>query len=160
MQFILPGTKVREGDPSGSNISGLQVPPTPFHKGDQLGSQASAEPILESSRISESDSLLMPAFVNQNEIGLCRSSCTRKRNFGVSTFFTIFFTTDNVHTIEKLTLKKDLQFTTKNSIDLLDNLDCLVEGTINSMSPLLQVFGTVTDNETYMYKAVMEKPDF
>ena len=43
---------------------------------------------------------------------------------------------------------------------MMENPDRLVDGTLNSINPILQVFGSVTDNETYTYKAVIEQPDF
>ena len=51
-------------------------------------------------------------------------------------------------------------FTTQMKLNVMETLDRLVDGIINCMSPILQVFGSVADNETCMYKAIMEQPDF
>ena len=45
-------------------------------------------------------------------------------------------------------------------MEFQDNLGRLLDGTINSLNPVLQVFGAIVDNEIYTYKTVMEQEDY
>ena len=52
------------------------------------------------------------------------------------------------------------KYTTKRAIQLIGDLDRLVDGTVNSSNLVYQVYGSISDNETYTYKGIMVQPDF
>ena len=152
-------------------------PPEPQSK-----SMGSSDTIGSEQQIEKSQHALtsMPIFANQHEIGLRRSSRTlklssiakestdkqlqsifHKVNFGLSSFLSDGSAYTSVSSGTKKTKANNKQqFTTRKKIQMMENLNRLIDGTLNSISPILQVFGSVTDNETYTYKAVMEQPDF
>ena len=91
---------------------------------------------------------MMPTFVNPNTVGLRRSNRKPKpRNIlNLASFYT--FT--KVFASEQDAQKKNEQISS----------DRVINGTINYLNPVHQVFAAKTDNETYNYKDMMDQEDY
>ena len=108
--------------------------PASEHSGDQLGASV--------------DDLKMPTFVNPDTVGLRRSNRTPKpkKIFNLASFYTVAEIFASEHEAKG------------NNEQLCS--DRVIDGTINYLNPLHQVFASKTDNETYNYKDMMDQEDY
>lgn len=116
---------------------GDKLPEEPSSSAEPNKNKIPAEPDTETE-------LGMPAFVDPNSIGLRRSERTPKprRIFTFASFYTMteaFSTCQNTSSI---------------------NSETVIDGTLNYINPVHQVFSSKTDNETYTYREMMKQDDF
>ena len=71
-----------------------------------------------------------------------------------------FLETQVYSTICKRAAAQVSWFSTRKAVDLNYDLERLVDGTPNTLNPILQVFGSVSDKEMYAYKYIMRQTDY
>ena len=92
--------------------------------------------------------LQMPLFVNPDVIGLRRSGRTPKpkKIFTLASFYTV---------TETFTIQQNSEHNSKSF-----NPNCVIDGTINYLNPVSQVFASQTDDKTYTYKDMLKQEDY
>ena len=146
------------------------------HEGDSIKLHTSSNlrsehivPDQDSSRALPGQSQSMPIFANQHKIGLKRSFGTpkptsvvkasdnknvkvifKKDIFGALTFFSDF----GIYALFESSKASASKFLCCRQMELQDNLDRLIDGTLNLLNPVLQVFGAIADNAIYTYKTI------
>ena len=102
-----------------------------------------------------SDHLKMPEFVNPDTVGLRRSSRHSKPRIITCLFLLFgFMTAANGFS----TVSQGTSFAAKSLVYASD-LSRNVDGTINFINPVSQVFASLQDNDTYTYREAMQQSD-
>ena len=160
--FILPHdpTSSSEGEHAPVDSATASPPfstPTPVHEG------GCSDQTLESegAHAQPASNLGMPDFQNPDTIGLRRSARTPKPRTIASLFllFGLMTISPFVEAFSTAVPVAKTITTAQRTMAYVSHLTKNVDGTVNYLNPITQVFSAVQDNDTYTYKQALDQPD-
>ena len=141
-----------------ANASSPETTPTSVHE----GGHSAQTPFSEGAQAQSSPHFGMPDFKNPDTIGLRRSSRTPKPRTIASLFllFGLMTISPFVESIPTVAPVASVVTSAQRTLTYFSDLTKNIDGTINYLNPVTQVFSSVQDNDTYTYRQAREQPDF